>query len=235
MRILIVGRTHHMGEYLTRALSEAGFVVDWMRDGPDSHIQAGSEDYDLVILDLALSCAEAWLGPGHDDRGEGTPLLLLGSLQENNADGRQDAVDANRGTRFEFPKLLKQIRNLLHCGDDASILKLADLQLNLKRRSATRQGRSILLTSKEFSLLWLLMRHQGEILPRAIIASQVWDMNFSSGTNVVDVLVRRLRLKIDNGQFPKLIHTVRNMGYVCEDRSGKLGMPPDPNGRPIAV
>lgn len=97
---------------------------------------------------------------------------------------------------------------------------MADLELDLTRRKATRQGDTILLTAKEFALLWLLMRREGEILPRATIASQVWDMNFNSDTNVVDSAIRRLRSKIDDAYEPKLIHTVRGMGYVLEARGG---------------
>lgn len=227
MRILIVGRTQQTGEYLTQGLSEAGFVADWLRDDPVSHRQARSGVYDLVILDLSLPGAQAWLDRTRNDRGRITPLLLLGSADPvdhhvpHDQTGARSANWLNPETpsRFEFPKLLTQIRALLHCGDDASILQIADLQLDLKRRTATRQERTYLLTAKEFLLLWLLMRREGEVLSRATIASQVWDMNFSSGTNVVDVLVRRLRLKIDNGCFPRLIHTVRRMGYVCEERS----------------
>lgn len=96
---------------------------------------------------------------------------------------------------------------------------MADLELDLTRRKATRQGDTILLTAKEFALLWLLMRREGEILPRATIASQIWDMNFSSDTNVVDAAIRRLRSKIDDAYEPKLVHTVRGMGYVLEVRS----------------
>lgn len=112
------------------------------------------------------------------------------------------------------------MRTLLRRGGKAKesdLLKAGDLELDLMRRRVTRAGKKIDLTSKEFSLLELLLRRQGEVLPRSLIASQVWDMNFDSDTNVIEVAIRRLRAKVDDGFEQKLIHTVRGMGYVLED------------------
>lgn len=122
---------------------------------------------------------------------------------------------------FDFVELVARVRSILRRGQpkESTTLKVADLELDLTRRKAIRQGDTILLTAKEFALLWLLMRREGEILPRATIASQIWDMNFSSDTNVVDAAIRRLRSKIDDAYEPKLVHTVRGMGYVLEVRS----------------
>jgi two-component system copper resistance phosphate regulon response regulator CusR len=121
---------------------------------------------------------------------------------------------------FSFAELLARVRTILRRGKsgvEATSLKVADLELDLLRRRVTRAGKRIDLTSKEFGLLELLMRRQGEVLPRSLIASQVWDMNFDSDTNVIEVAVRRLRSKIDDAFEPKLLQTVRGMGYVLEN------------------
>jgi two-component system copper resistance phosphate regulon response regulator CusR len=120
---------------------------------------------------------------------------------------------------FAFAELLARVRTLLRRGATAAVettLRIADLELDLMRRRATRAGRKIVLTAKEFALLELLLRHREEVLPRSLIASQVWDMNFDSDTNVIDVAIRRLRAKIDDEFEPKLIHTVRGMGYMLD-------------------
>jgi two-component system copper resistance phosphate regulon response regulator CusR len=120
---------------------------------------------------------------------------------------------------FSFAELLARVRTILRRGRSATestTLSVADLELDLLRRRVTRAGKRIDLTAKEFGLLELLMRRSGEVLPRSLIASQVWDMNFDSDTNVIEVSMRRLRIKIDEGQDVKLIQTVRGMGYVLE-------------------
>lgn len=121
---------------------------------------------------------------------------------------------------FDFVELLARVKSILRRGQprEVTTLRVDDLELDLVRRKAVRKNDTILLTAKEFALLWLLMRRTGEILPRATIASQVWDMNFNSDTNVVDSAIRRLRSKVDDNYHPKLIHTVRGMGYVLEAR-----------------
>ena len=124
---------------------------------------------------------------------------------------------------FAFSELLARVRTLLRRGSkskEADVLRVADLELDLLRRRATRGGRRIDLTAKEFALLELLLRRQGEVLPRSLIASQVWDMNFDSDTNVVEVAVRRLRAKIDDDFEMKLVRTVRGMGYVLDVPEG---------------
>ena len=123
---------------------------------------------------------------------------------------------------FAFAELLARVRTLLRRGAAPATdttLKVADLELDLMRRRVTRAGRRIQLTAKEFALLELLLRRHDEVLPRSLIASQVWDMNFDSDTNVIDVAIRRLRAKIDDDFEPKLIHTVRGMGYMLETSS----------------
>ena len=120
---------------------------------------------------------------------------------------------------FAFAELLARVRTLLRRGAapaGETTLAIADLELDLMRRRVTRAGQRIQLTAKEFALLELMMRHKGEVLPRSLIASQVWDMNFDSDTNVIDVAIRRLRAKVDENFQPKLIHTLRGMGYMLD-------------------
>ncbi|WP_144142877.1 heavy metal response regulator transcription factor IrlR [Paraburkholderia sp. BCC1884] len=222
MRILIVEDEVKTGTYIRKGLTEAGLVVDWVDDGVTGQHLAITEDYDLLILDVMLPGQDGWTVLKNLRRTHSTPVLLLTA--------RDDVDDKVRGLEmggddylvkpFDFAELLARVRSLLRRGHarETSMLQVSDLILDLTRRKATRQGDTILLTAKEFSLLWLLMRRHGEILSRPAIASQVWDMNFDSDTNVVDAAIRRVRAKVDDHYEPKLIHTVRGMGYVLEDR-----------------
>ncbi|MFM0205399.1 heavy metal response regulator transcription factor IrlR [Paraburkholderia fungorum] len=222
MRILIVEDEAKTGTYLRKGLTEAGFVADWVQDGVTGQHLALTEDYDLIILDVMLPGLDGWAVLKNLRHIRSTPVLLLTA--------RDDLDDKVRGLEmggddylikpFDFAELLARVRSILRRGHarDTASLHVADLALDLTRRKATRQGDTILLTAKEFALLWLLMRRQGEILPRSTIASQVWDMNFDSDTNVVDAAIRRVRAKVDDNYEPKLIHTVRGMGYVLEER-----------------
>jgi two-component system copper resistance phosphate regulon response regulator CusR len=224
MKLLIVEDEPKTGDYLRQGLSEAGFVVDLARNGPDGlHLAEGGE-YALVVLDVMLPGIDGWQilsrlrGGGLD-----LPVLMLTA--------RDDVADRVRGLElgaddylvkpFAFSELLARIRTLLRRGKakEPETLALADLQLDLLRRRASRGGQRIDLTAKEFALLALFMHRPGEVLSRALIASQVWDMNFDSDTNVVDVAVKRLRAKVDDPFAERLIHTVRGMGYVMERRT----------------
>ncbi|MFM0208588.1 heavy metal response regulator transcription factor IrlR [Paraburkholderia sediminicola] len=222
MRILIVEDEAKTGVYLQKGLNEAGFVTDWVRDGVTGLHQATTEAYDLVVLDVMLPGLDGWSVLSSLRRTHMTPVLLL-TARDDTSDkvkGLEMGADDYVVKPFDFVELLARIRTILRRGKgrDPSVLQVADLELDLTRRKATRQGDTILLTAKEFTLLWLLMRREGEVLPRSTIASQVWDINFSSDTNVVDSAVRRVRAKIDEMYPTKLIHTVRGMGYVLEVR-----------------
>lgn len=224
MRILIVEDEPKTGAYLRKGLTEAGYVVDWVEDGITGQHQAETEEYDLLVLDVMLPGQDGWTLLQNLRRSKSTPVLFLTARDDvgDRVKGLELGADDYLAKPFDFVELTERIKSILRRGQprDSNTLRAADLELDLTRRKATRQGDTILLTAKEFALLWLLMRREGEILPRATIASQVWDMNFNSDTNVVDSAIRRLRSKIDDAYEPKLIHTVRGMGYVLEARGG---------------
>lgn len=224
MRILIVEDEPKTGAYLRKGLTEAGYVVDWVDDGITGQHQAETEEYDLLVLDVMLPGQDGWTLLQNLRRSKSTPVLFLTARDDvgDRVKGLELGADDYLAKPFDFVELTARIKSILRRGQprDSNTLRAADLELDLTRRKATRQGDTILLTAKEFALLWLLMRREGEILPRATIASQVWDMNFNSDTNVVDSAIRRLRSKIDDAYEPKLIHTVRGMGYVLEARGG---------------
>ena len=221
MKILIVEDETKTGNYLKQGLTEAGFVADVVRDGLDGAHMASTEAYDLVILDVMLPGLDGWQvlqqirGAGKD-----LPVLFLTARDhvEDRVKGLELGADDYLVKPFAFSELLARVRTLLRRGKttESEVLRAADLELDLRRRRVTRSGKRIDLTAKEFALLELLLRRRGEVLPRSLIASQVWDMNFDSDTNVIEVSVRRLRSKVDDEFEPKLIKTVRGMGYVLE-------------------
>ena len=222
MKLLVVEDEIKTGQYLKKGLSEAGFIVDLACTGMDGHHQAVTEKYDLIILDVMLPDIDGWhILKTLRSNGDLTPVLFLSAKDstEDKVKGLELGADDYLAKPFVFAELLARVRTLLRRGipnQELDTLTIANMTLDLKRRSAIREGQRINLTNKEFSLLELLLRRQGEVLPRSLIASQVWDMNFDSDTNVIDVAIRRLRSKIDSNFQPKLIHTVRGMGYVLE-------------------
>ena len=221
-RILIVEDEPKTGDYLKQGLTEAGFVADLARDGWDGLELAKDGHYDLMILDVMLPGLDGWqVLDGVRRAGVETPVLFLTARDqvEDRVKGLELGADDYLVKPFAFAELLARVRTLLRRGRgglEPTVLKVADLELDLLRRRAIRAGKKIDLTAKEFALLELLLRRQGEVLPRSLIASLVWDMNFDSDTNVIDVAVRRLRAKIDEGFASRLIHTVRGMGYVLD-------------------
>jgi two-component system copper resistance phosphate regulon response regulator CusR len=222
MKILVVEDEPKTGDYLKQGLEEAGFVVDLARNGEDGLHLAETAAHDLLILDVMLPGMDGWQvlrnlrKAGHD-----TAVLFLTARDDvdDRVKGLELGADDYLVKPFAFSELLARVRTLLRRGSrgkDTDSIKVADLELDLIRRRVIRAGKRIDLTSKEFALLELLLRRQGEVLPRSLIASQVWDMNFDSDTNVIEVAIRRLRAKVDDDFEPKLIHTVRGMGYVLE-------------------
>ncbi len=225
MKILIVEDEPKTGEYLRQGLSEAGFAIELVQNGSDGLHRALQYEYDLVILDVMLPGLDGWqVLQSIRKHGLQMPVLFLTARDqvEDRVKGLEMGADDYLVKPFSFAELLARVRTVLRRGRgsvDAKILNVADLELDLLRRRATRSGRRIDLTAKEFGLLELLMRRHGEVLPRSLIASQVWDMNFDSDTNVVEVAMRRLRSKVDDAFTQKLIHTVRGMGYVLEEKN----------------
>jgi two-component system, OmpR family, copper resistance phosphate regulon response regulator CusR len=224
MKILLVEDETKTGDYLKQGLTEAGYITDWVKDGVSGQHQALSDDYDLVILDVMLPELNGWQVLAAIRRaGKMMPVLFLTARDqvEDRVKGLELGADDYLVKPFAFAELLARVKTLLRRGRnrEEDILHVADLELDIRRRRALRSGRRIDLTAKEFALLELLMRREGEILPHSLIASQVWDMNFNSDTNVVEVAIKRLRTKVDTPADAKLIHTVRGMGYVLEDAS----------------
>ena len=221
MKILIVEDEAKTGSYLKQGLTEAGFMADLVRDGMDGAHLALTEAYDLVVLDVMLPGMDGWRVL-QEIRGGGRDLPVLFLTARDHVDDRVKGLELGADDYlvkpFVFSEFLARVRALLRRGrtTETEVLRAADLELDLRRRRVTRSGKRIDLTAKEFALLELLLRRRGEVLPRSLIASQVWDMNFDSDTNVIEVAVRRLRSKIDDEFEPKLIKTVRGMGYVLE-------------------
>ena len=224
MKLLIVEDQTKTGQYLRQGLSEAGFSTELAADGITGQHLALTGDYSLLILDVMLPGRDGWqILQAVRSAGLDMPVLFLTARDavEDRVHGLELGADDYLVKPFAFSELLARVRSLLRRGSSTTqetSLQLADLRLDLIRRRVERNGQRIDLTAKEFSLLELLLRRQGEVLPKSLIASQVWDMNFDSDTNVIEVAIRRLRLKIDDNHEHKLIHTVRGMGYVLEER-----------------
>ena len=222
MKILIVEDEPKTGDYLRQGLREAGFGVELASAGLAGLQLAQQQDFDLLILDVMLPGLNGWqLLQRLREQGHQVPVLFLSARDqvEDRVKGLELGADDYLVKPFSFAELLARVRTILRrgrSGVEATALQVADLELDLLRRRVSRAGKRIELTAKEFALLELLMRRHGEVLPRSLIASQVWDMNFDSDTNVIEVAMRRLRAKVDEGFEPRLIQTVRGMGYVLE-------------------
>jgi two-component system copper resistance phosphate regulon response regulator CusR len=204
-------------------LIESGFNVDLARDGRSGLAHADTGNYDALILDVMLPGMNGFELLQEIRKSRKVPILMLTARDavEDRVRGLESGADDYLAKPFAFTELLARVRALLRRSpmQEATRYALADLQLDTTTRRTTRAGRRIDLTVKEFALLSLLLRRQGQILSRAVLADQVWGMNFDSETNVVDVAVRRLRSKIDDPFEVKLLHTVRGMGYVMEHRA----------------
>ncbi len=227
MRLLVVEDEPKLADYLHKGLSENGYVVDVARDGIQGRLLACDGEYDLVLLDLMLPGVDGFgVLKAMRERGQ-TPVLMLTARDkvEDRVRGLQEGADDYLVKPFAFSELLARVAALLRRGGNGNghasgtQLRLADLELDLASRKAHRGGTRLDLTAKEFTLLTLLLRRRGQVLSRTTLAEQVWDMNFDSDTNVVEVAVRRLRAKLDDPFDHKLLHTVRGMGYVLEDRA----------------
>jgi two-component system copper resistance phosphate regulon response regulator CusR len=226
MRVLVIEDEAKIADYVKRGLSEAGYTVDVARDGIEGRYLALEGDYQLVVLDIMLPGINGFGVLSALRQKRGTPVLMLTARDrvEDRVQGLEAGADDYLVKPFAFSELLARVGALLRRGPAATEaantrMAVCDLEMDLLGRKAWRAGQRLDLTAKEFSLLALLARRKGQILSRTTIAEQVWDMNFDSDTNVVEVAVRRLRSKMDDPFKPKLLHNVRGMGYVLEERA----------------
>ena len=220
MRILVVEDEVKTADYLSKGLSESGYRVEIALNGLDGQHLVQEHEFDLIILDVMLPGLDGWQLLQIIRRKWQTPVLFLTARDavEDRVKGLELGADDYLLKPFSYAELLARVRTLLRRGPPREVeqFQVADLHLDLLRRKVMRNGERLTLTNKEFALLHLLLSREGEVLSRTLIASQVWQMNFDSDTNVVDVAIRRLRAKVDDPYPLKLIHTVRGMGYMLE-------------------
>jgi len=227
MRALIIEDEVKTAQYLKKGLLEHGFVVDVAHRGDDGLHLSLTGDYVIIILDVMLPDQDGWSVIAELRRsGKQTPVVFLtarDSLQDR-IKGLELGGDDYVVKPFSFSELLARIRTVLRRGPDRhpEIIRIADLEIDFHRHRATRNNKRLDLSPKEFLLLWLMASHAGEVLTRTYISEQVWDINFDTDTNVVDVAILRLRKKVDDSFSVKLIHTIRGVGYVLEDRSNNI-------------
>lgn len=223
MRILVVEDEVKTADYLCKGLSESGYRVEIALNGLDGQHLVQEHEFDLIILDVMLPGLDGWQLLQIIRRKLQTPVLFLTARDaiEDRVKGLELGADDYLVKPFSYAELLARVRTLLRRGPPREVeqFQVADLHMDVLRRKVTRTGERLTLTNKEFALLHLLLSREGEVLSRTLIASHVWEMNFDSDTNVVDVAIRRLRAKVDDPYPLKLIHTVRGMGYMLEVQS----------------
>ncbi|WP_224366255.1 heavy metal response regulator transcription factor [Hyalangium versicolor] len=222
MKILIVEDEAKTAEYLHRGLNEQGYTVDVARTGPDGHALALQHDYDAIVLDVMLPELDGFSVLRAIRTRKQTPVIMLTARDrvDDRVHGLRAGADDYLVKPFSFLELVARLQAVTRRGraQESTQLRIGDLEIDLLGRKAYRAGGRLELTAKEFALLALLARREGQILSKTVIAEQVWDMNFDSNTNVVEVAIKRLRAKVDGPHERKLLHTIRGMGYVLEVR-----------------
>jgi two-component system, OmpR family, copper resistance phosphate regulon response regulator CusR len=224
MRALIIEDEKKTGQYLKKGLTENGFIVDVAENGEDGLHFAATAEYSFIILDVMLPDRDGWsIITELRKTGKQTPVIFLTARDsiDDRVKGLELGADDYLVKPFAFSELLARIKTVLRRGPARypEVLQVDDLEIDFLKRKAKRGAKRLDLSPKEFLLLWLLASHAGEILTRTYISEQVWDMNFDCDTNVVDVAILRLRKKVDDPFPVKLLHSVRGVGYVLEDRS----------------
>jgi len=221
MRILVVEDERKVASFIKRGLEEEGYAVDVAVDGDEGLVMGLQGIYDVIVLDIRLPKRDGLqVLKGLRQEKVMTPVLLLTvrATIEDKVLGLDAGADDYLTKPFAFQELVARVRALLRRrpAADPAVLQVADLVLDPARRSVSRGGEKIELTPREFALLDYFMRHPGRVLTRTMIAEHVWDYDFDTSTNVIDVYVNYLRRKIDAGREPKLLHTVRGVGYVLK-------------------
>ena len=226
MRILVVEDEPKTADYLRQGFSEQGYVVSVAGDGIDGQHLALHHEFDVIVLDVMLPGLDGFAVLNALRSVKNTPVLMLTARDsmDDRVRGLREGADDYLVKPFSFMELLARVEALNRRGrkQEPALLRIKDLQVDLIARKVTRHGQRIDLTAKEFSLLVVLARRQGDILSKTAIAELVWDMNFDSNTNVVEVAIKRLRSKIDVPFDHTLLHTIRGMGYVLEDRGADV-------------
>jgi two-component system OmpR family response regulator len=223
MRILIIEDDRDAAQYLAKGLRESGHSAEVAEDGRDGLLRAAVEPFDVLIVDRMLPNLDGLSLVQHLRKtGHATPVLFLSALGEvdDRVKGLRAGGDDYLAKPYAFSELLARIENLGRRRDHraaATRLKVADLELDLLSRKASRAGQAIDLQPREFQLLETLMRHAGQVMTRTMLLEQVWNYHFDPQTNVIDVHISRLRQKIDRGFEPPLIHTVRGAGYCVRE------------------
>jgi two-component system, OmpR family, copper resistance phosphate regulon response regulator CusR len=225
MRVLVIEDEKKTAEYVRKGLTEQGFVVDIADNGEEGLYLATTGEYMFIVLDVMIPEKDGWSVIRELRKaGKQTPVLFLTARDtlEDKVKGLELGADDYMIKPFAFAELLARIRTVLRRTPERrpDNAKIADLEIDFFKHKVTRAGTRIDLSPKEFATLWALASRCGEVMSRTLISEQVWDINLDSDANIVDVVIRRLRKKVDEPFSACLIHTVRGVGYVLEDRSG---------------
>lgn len=221
MRVLIAEDEKKIADFIKRGLKEEGYAADIAHTGPEALSLAEENPYDLLLLDVMLPGLDGLaVCSGLRASGFAAPILMLTAKDrvEDKVKGLDSGANDYLTKPFAFDELLARIRALLRAkpADHSTVLNAGDIELDLAAHKASRAGRELDLSAKEFSLLEYLLRNKDKIVTRTMIAEHVWDINFDTGTNVIDVYINYLRRKLEKSPSKKVIHTVRGKGYLLK-------------------